>query len=146
MRARVCGICISDDRILLVNHSLYGKNGIFWAPPGGGIQFGESAVEGLKREFLEETGLKVEVGELLFVNEHIRSPLHAIELFFEIKSFEGTLVKGADPEISNDGQIIEDVKFMSWNEIRELDRGQVHSVLSRVGSPEGFQQLDRFIS
>ncbi|MCE6987701.1 NUDIX domain-containing protein [Dyadobacter sp. CY323] len=146
VRVRVCGICISDGKILLVNHSLYSKNGFFWAPPGGGIQFGESAVEALQREFREETGLTVEVGELLFVNEHIQAPLHAVELFFEIRSFQGVLSKGNDPEISNSGQIIEEVKFMGWNDIREFDSDQVHSVFSRLASLEGFRKLGKYIS
>jgi 8-oxo-dGTP diphosphatase len=79
VRVRVGGLCVQEHRILLVNHALYGPEGIFWSPPGGGVQFGESAQQALVREFREETGLDVEVGELLFVHEHIAVPLHAVE-------------------------------------------------------------------
>ena len=79
LRVRVCGIFIQDDKILLVNHKGLTQTGNFWAPPGGGIHFGEPARESLAREFLEETGLKIKVGKFLFINEYISKPLHTIE-------------------------------------------------------------------
>ena len=57
VRARACGICIHRGEILLVKHTGLGPEGVLWAPPGGGIEFGESAEDSLKREFKEETGL-----------------------------------------------------------------------------------------
>ena len=44
-----------DDRILLVRFEF--DSGPLWATPGGGIEDGESAVEGLRRELVEEIGL-----------------------------------------------------------------------------------------
>jgi hypothetical protein len=40
----------------------------------------------LKREFLEETQTDITIGEMLFVNEFLEPPLHAIELFLRLKS------------------------------------------------------------
>ena len=97
LRVRICGVCVTENRILLVNHSNIG-NGDFWAPPGGGMQFGESAEACLKREFLEETGLIVEMGDFLFACELINKPLHALELFFTVILTGGRLKKGFDPE------------------------------------------------
>jgi 8-oxo-dGTP diphosphatase len=37
----------------------------YWGLVGGHVDEGETVKEALKREFLEETGLKVEVGELI---------------------------------------------------------------------------------
>lgn len=128
LRMRVCGICISDDRILMVRHKMVGPENVFWSPPGGGMQFGESAPQALLREFFEETGLTVEVGDMLFVNEFIAPPLHAVELFFQIKNVSGTLQTGLDPEFSEGNQIIQDVRFMDMSEIKTLPETQVHGL------------------
>ncbi|MEV5966845.1 GNAT family N-acetyltransferase [Kribbella sp. NPDC051952] len=50
----------ASDRILLVRFEF--DSGPLWATPGGGIEAGESVVEGLRRELREEIGLEV-VGE-----------------------------------------------------------------------------------
>ncbi len=65
VRVRICGLCFADEKLLLVNHHSITKTN-FWAPPGGGLNFGESSAECLKREFLEETGIKVEAGNFFF--------------------------------------------------------------------------------
>lgn len=146
MRVRVCGICMQEGRILLVNHALYGPGGAFWSPPGGGVQFGEPAEQALVREFREETGLEVEVGELLFVHEHIAAPLHAVELFFRIKSFEGNVMQGNDPELSADGQIIREVRFLDWEEIQRYEPAQRHRILNMAASLAGIFELNKYIS
>jgi len=142
----VCGICVHDDRLLLVNHALYGADNAFWAPPGGGVYFGETAQHALAREFREETGLEVIVGELLFVNEHIAASLHAVELFFRIESFSGILASGSDPELAPDGQIIREVKFLSWADIEMLAPAHRHRVLNLAGSLAGIFKLNKYIT
>jgi 8-oxo-dGTP diphosphatase len=105
VRIRVCGLCWQDDSLLLVMHRM--TSGNFWGPPGGGVEFGELLENALKREILEETGLQVDIGKFLFGCEFIKHPLHAVELFFEVKKTGGMLKKGDDPEF----QIIEKVQF-----------------------------------
>lgn len=133
LRLRVCGICLVEDKILLVNHSgLTDTN--FWAPPGGGLQFGESAESCLKREFLEETGLEIEIRDFLFACEFIHSPLHAVELFFLTSLKSGELKKGYDPEML-EHQIIQEVKFFSWAEIERLPPEELHGIFSKATKP-----------
>lgn len=130
LRVRVCGICIDRNKILLVNHSGL-SHGDFWAPPGGGMKFGESAEACLKREFKEETGLNVEISDFLFAAEYIHEPLHAVELFFLTTLIGGTLKKGEDPEMGAE-QIIQEVRFFDWQEIDQLKSGERHGIFDKA--------------
>jgi 8-oxo-dGTP diphosphatase len=42
-----------------------------WEFPGGGVEFGETLAEALRREIKEEYGIKISVGKLLDVVDHI---------------------------------------------------------------------------
>jgi 8-oxo-dGTP diphosphatase len=139
LRARACGLCIEKDQLLMVNH-IGITTGDFWAAPGGGIQFGESANDCLKREFLEETGLEIEVCDFLFACEFINQPLHAIELFFVVKKLGGQLVTGKDPE-SGSNQIITNVRFMEWSKIKTIEKAHLHGIFLKVQRIEEIIQL-----
>ena len=139
VRVRVCGLCWRDERLLLINHGhLYGHD--FWSPPGGGVDFGESAETGLKREFTEETGLLVDVGPLLFVCEYIKYPLHAVELFFEVLARDGEILVGKDPEMRQ-GQTITAVAYKSIPEILQLPESHRHGVFRMAPSANALRAL-----
>jgi 8-oxo-dGTP diphosphatase len=130
LRIRVCGICLQDGKILLINHSGLNESNEFWSPPGGGLQFGETIEECLKREFLEETNTTISVGKFLIVNEFIKETLHAIELFYEVKIESGNVKKGYDPEMKD--QIIKDIQWLSFEEILGKGEGKFISVLEEL--------------
>ena len=57
---RVYGLLINDRaEILLSDEQEYGMR--FTKFPGGGLEYGEGLIEGLKREFIEECDAEVEV-------------------------------------------------------------------------------------
>ena len=132
VRVRVCGLCYKEDKILLVKHNLGSYN--LWNPPGGGVNFEESLEEGLVREFEEETGLSITPGKLLFVNEHIKFPYHAIEIFFNIAHWEGILKKGTETEMHSK-DIIEEVKFVSPEELKKIKKDELHKILKNCIYP-----------
>jgi ADP-ribose pyrophosphatase len=47
-----------DDRVLLVGQHRYALDAYSWEIPEGGVPAGESALEGARRELLEETGVE----------------------------------------------------------------------------------------
>ncbi|RYE03760.1 MAG: NUDIX domain-containing protein [Sphingobacteriaceae bacterium] len=57
---RVYGLLINENRQLLISDELeYGMK--FSKFPGGGLEFGEGLIDGLKREFMEECAFEVEI-------------------------------------------------------------------------------------
>ena len=131
LRVRVCGLCFSGDDLLLIRHQGLGKLGYLYAPPGGEMHYGERAEDALTREFAEETGLRVQVEEFLFIHEFLEPPLHALEMFFSVKTMGGQLRPGKDPELADHEQIIEAVRFMSAEAIVEVPREALHTMISR---------------
>ena len=89
---RVAGICVRDGRVLLQKPS----NDPAYAFPGGHAAFGETNEETLVREFREETGAEVRVGELEWVAEIFfpwgDKPCHQICLYYAVELLsEGVL-------------------------------------------------------
>jgi len=141
LRVRVCGICLKEDHILLVRHGQTLHNKAFWAPPGGGLHYGESVHAGLQREMKEETGLEITVGHLLFVNEFLQPPLHAIELFFEVTVTGGSLSTGIDPEVTADRQLIEQVQWLSLQQVQAIPASDKHHILGNLQSLQALLSL-----
>lgn len=85
-RVNVRGIIYKDGRLfcqqLKANNSNVSE--AFWCTPGGGIDFGESLHEGLRREMIEETGVAPEIGRLLFVQQFHDGTKEQLEFFFHI--------------------------------------------------------------
>lgn len=139
VRIRASGLCREGDRLLLMNHKrLTGSD--FWAPPGGGVEFGESVSDTLKREFLEEANLSVEVGPFAFGCEFIKAPLHSVELFFEVTVIGGNLKPGYDPEL----QIIGDASFLLPTEILAKPADQIHGIFKYYNADEQLRNLHGF--
>lgn len=136
LRLRVCGICTVGEQLLLVRHKGLGELGELWLPPGGGIEAGQAVPENLEREFLEETGLKVKTGLFLFVHEHLQEPLHAVELFFTVRVLGGRLITGTDPELPAGRQLIQEVRYFSFQELKALDPRHLHTMLRHFNSLE----------
>ena len=58
---------LNGKRLALIRKPQFGPG--IWRPPGGGIKAGEDFVEGVRREALEETGLRIELKRYLVVAE-----------------------------------------------------------------------------
>jgi len=68
---RVYGILTdSNKRVLLSDEFIRGD--YFTKFPGGGMEFGEGTRDCLKREFKEETGLNVTIGEHIYTTDYFQ--------------------------------------------------------------------------
>lgn len=66
----VCATTVKDKRVLLVRHAGVEKPDFGdWVLPAGSVEHGESFEEALKREMMEETGLRIRI--IRRVAEHV---------------------------------------------------------------------------
>ena len=96
------GVLIRDgDRYLLVRRAAEPDAGL-WSIPGGLVELGERVEEAAVREALEETGLEVEIRDLLGVVDKIeRDDAGRIRFHFVIVDYLAE-VKGGSLKASSD--------------------------------------------
>jgi len=120
LRIRVCGLLVEANSILLTQIHSPITGALIWIPPGGGLEYGETMVACLKREFMEETDLQIEVGNLLHINELIDLPFHALEYYFEVKRISGKPILGEDPELQDNQQLLQDLRWINLEKLSEI--------------------------
>ena len=108
-----------DNRILMVKQEHPERT--VWMVPGGGIEDGENSAQAAVREVLEETGLEVEILGLIWHVEEVSDRGQRFVNFFKARVAGGELKLGADPEFSEDEQVLAQVRFMSRDEVSGLE-------------------------
>lgn len=121
VRIRTGALIVRDRSLLLVKLQPPTRTHPIWMPPGGAVELGESLTEGLVREVSEETGLIVETGRLALVHEFIEPPWHAVEFYMVCKPVGGELCLGYDPDRPPESQILEEVRFVPFEELPKLE-------------------------
>ena len=65
---RVYGILMNENKQVLVSDEFI-RGEYYTKFPGGGLEFGEGTRDCLKREFMEEMGLNVEIGDHIYTTD-----------------------------------------------------------------------------
>lgn len=135
-RPSAYGLLVRDDKILLLPQ----WDGYDF--PGGGIDIHESVEEALIREYWEETGLKVKIGEALDVRSSFFAPKaknsngeseywNCQLLYFLVKQTGGKL------SIDNlEKKEKEYTKLAVWMSFGDLDKCKFYNILGTQGSIE----------
>jgi len=89
---RVYGILINEQKQVLVSDEFIRGN-YYTKFPGGGLEFGEGTRDCLKREFMEEMNLQVEIGDHIYTTDFYQmsafNPEHQIiSIYYEAKALE----------------------------------------------------------
>lgn len=129
---RVAGICMQNGKVLLQTTS---DGDPTFAFPGGHVALGETNAETLIREFREEIGADVRVGELKWVAEVFFSwgekPCHQICLYY--------MVDIENPEVPKDGVFSAEAHLeFHWVPIEETAGMEIYPANAR----ELLSQLD----
>ena len=93
----VGAVIVADDRILLIKRGRDPGKGL-WAVPGGKVRLGESMRDAVTREISEETGLAIDVGDVIWVGELIDADHHLVLVDFEAQVAGGELIADDDAE------------------------------------------------
>ena len=118
-RDRSQSMVIRGNRILLVEHQLFGRD--FFNLPGGGIEENETPEQAALRELEEDCRVKGTLVRPLTVE--YKPDLESRVFTFLVEIPEDAVAKtGIDPELPADEQSIIGVKWMRLDEIAERDR------------------------
>jgi 8-oxo-dGTP diphosphatase len=107
----VGAIVVHDDSLLMVLRGREPNKGL-WTVPGGRVEAGEYLADALKREVREETGIEIEVGDLLGVLER-RGEEH-----FVILDFLAQPLDDMAPRASDDAA---EARWVPLREVAKLD-------------------------
>ena len=118
-RDRSQSMVIRGNRILLVEHQLFGRD--FFNLPGGGIEENETPEEAALRELEEECQVKGTLIRPLTVEYKPDLESRVFTFLVEIPD-DAVAKKGVDPELPANEQSIIGVKWMRLDEIAERDR------------------------
>jgi len=97
----VGAVIVRGDRALLVRRATEPLKGE-WSVPGGVLELGEKLRDGTAREAFEETGLQLEVGEVLdvfdsiFTDDDGRTQYHYVLIDFLCRPQPGEAIPGSD--------------------------------------------------
>ena len=112
-RISVGALVVNQNKILMVNHRRQDRYD-FWVAPGGGVKGIETIEHAVIREVMEETGFKVAVGRLLYIEEMYEPSLRMIKFWYQCEILSGELDSNS-PEAK--AEFIVDAKFMSKQEL-----------------------------
>ena len=129
---RVYGVLVNEQRQVLVSDELI-RGKYYTKFPGGGLEYGEGTRDCLKREFLEEMNLAVEVGAHLYTTDFFQQsafhPDHQIlSIYYWVKPLEEIRARlsttpfhfdDRQMEVYNQHKETESFRFINWEDLTE---------------------------
>jgi 8-oxo-dGTP diphosphatase len=132
---RVYGLLIDDGRILITDEY---RLGIFITKfPGGGLRFGEGTISCLKREFLEELKMPVEIVSHYYTTDYFQptillpSRMQLINIYYLVKADKPYPFKASEKK--NDfWEIVEGAQNFRWIRLTDLTEEEMTLPVDKV--------------
>lgn len=129
---RVYGILINEKKQVLVSDEFI-RGKYFTKFPGGGLEFGEGTRDCLKREFIEEMNLKVEVVDHIYTTDFFQESAfrpgdQIISIYYLVKPLEEITVRLSTKHFDFDEEQLntykeknecESFRFIDWDDFSE---------------------------
>jgi ADP-ribose pyrophosphatase YjhB (NUDIX family) len=125
-------ICLVKQVVTDVRH---------WALPGGKLELGERFSECIEREFREETGLDVQVRELLYMTDRITyNPFsHIVHISFLVDRLGNEALpfewKHLDPHPSSSSDAMREIKMAPVDELEKYGFSKIYCRLIQENFP-----------
>src|ERR1700760_2445912 len=123
---RVYGILINDaNQVLISDEQEYGFR--FTKFPGGGLEPGEGLIDGLKREFVEECNLRVEVLSHFYTTDFfVKSAFNdsqVISIYYMVKNIDpiNLNIKTVVFDFDGEGDVLQAFRWVKVDELNTED-------------------------
>jgi len=116
-RVAVGALVVHQNKVLLILRGQAPAKGV-WAVPGGSVNIGETLQAAAEREVLEETGLQIKAGEVIYSFEKIQhDKAGQVQYHYVILDLEAEPLDPAQPLAPADDAI-----EAGWFTLADLDR------------------------
>ncbi len=124
IHASIGAVIFKENQVLLIKRGKEPFKGQ-WSIPGGGLEYGETLEQGLKREVREETNIEIEILALLNVYENLpkeNGDPHNLMIDYLARWQSGDPVAGDDAEQALFYPIDEALNKFAWDVTRTAVR------------------------
>ena len=123
---RVYGLLVNDqNQVLISDEQEYGIQ--FTKFPGGGLEYGEGLIEGLKREFVEECNVEVEVINHFYTTDFfVKSAFNdsqIISVYYLVKNLSplNLMFKTVQFDFDGEGEVLQSFRWIDLAQLSEED-------------------------
>ena len=123
---RVYGALIHEGHLLVSDEDIDGWK--ITKLPGGGLEFGEGTRQCLRREFMEEANLEIEIGEHLYTTDFFQpsafnAKIQVLSIYYYVKSKELDKLKLASRpfQFDHNHQNAQAFRLISLEKLSEQD-------------------------
>jgi len=123
---RVYGLLINaDNEILISDEKEYGMR--FSKFPGGGLEYGEGTIDGLKREYMEECNVEIEVISHFYTTDFFLksafSDAQIVSIYYMVRTIEPLKLnfKETPFDFDEEGEVLQAFRWVKITELRVED-------------------------